>query len=121
MSIIAWLAALITLTSIWVIGSDRARTRLYGFAVNALGAGLWGLYALGTMEDPWALFLVNLGIIAFDARGMWRNGLLDLASMDRGSWPPRPPGTECPCCGGPHGPDPEGCPEGCVLCGGDHK
>jgi hypothetical protein len=66
-----WPAMLVTLFAAYLIGSKRARRRVFGFTMFILSNILWIIW--GWHDGAWALITLQLALMAMNIRGIFKN------------------------------------------------
>ncbi|MDN4039794.1 hypothetical protein [Massilia sp. YIM B02443] len=66
-----WPAMLVTLFAAYLIGSKRAKRRVFGFTMFILSNILWIIW--GWHDGAWALITLQLALMAMNIRGIFKN------------------------------------------------
>ena len=66
-----WPAMLVTLFAAYLIGSKRAKRRVFGFTMFILSNILWIIW--GWHDGAWALITLQLALMAMNVRGIFKN------------------------------------------------
>ena len=69
--LLQWPAMLVTLLSTWLVASQRAPRRAWGFGTFLLSNALW--VAWGWHAAAWALVLLQVLLAVMNLWGLWRN------------------------------------------------
>jgi hypothetical protein len=66
-----WPAMIITLCAAFLVGARHARRRIFGFYTFVVSNALWIIW--GVHDGAWALIALQVGLLAMNVRGIWRN------------------------------------------------
>ena len=66
-----WPAMAITLCAAFLVGARRANRRIFGFYTFILSNVLWIVW--GVHDQAWALITLQMGLLAMNVRGIFRN------------------------------------------------
>lgn len=66
-----WPAMAITLCAAFLVGARRANRRIFGFYTFILSNVLWIIW--GVHDQAWALIALQMGLLAMNVRGIFRN------------------------------------------------
>lgn len=66
-----WPAMLVTLFAAYLIGSQRAERRVFGFSMFILSNVLWIVW--GIHDEAWALIVLQAALMAMNIRGIFKN------------------------------------------------
>ncbi|NNG23278.1 hypothetical protein [Telluria aromaticivorans] len=66
-----WPAMLVTLFAAYLIGSQRAERRVFGFCMFILSNLLW--IAWGWHDEAWALIALQVALMVTNVRGIFKN------------------------------------------------
>lgn len=61
----------ITLCAAFLVGARRANRRIFGFYTFILSNILWIIW--GVHDQAWALITLQMGLLAMNVRGIFRN------------------------------------------------
>lgn len=61
----------ITLCAAFLVGARRANRRIFGFYTFILSNVLWIIW--GVHDQAWALITLQMGLLAMNVRGIFRN------------------------------------------------
>jgi hypothetical protein len=71
LDLLQWPAMAVTLYAAYLIGSKRARRRVFGFSMFIVSNVLW--IAWGWHDGAWALIMLQLGLMFMNIRGIFKN------------------------------------------------
>jgi len=86
-----WPAMAVSLYAAYLIGSQRAGRRGFGFWMFILSNLLWIVW--GVHDEAWALIALQVALMAMNIRGIWKNDSHDQAHDKAGA-------AEAPATGG---------------------
>ena len=66
-----WPAMAVSLYAAFMIGSQRAGKRVFGFWMFILSNVLWIIW--GVHDGAWALIALQVALMAMNIRGIWKN------------------------------------------------
>ncbi|MFC3457372.1 hypothetical protein [Massilia haematophila] len=66
-----WPAMAVSLYAAYLIGSQRAGRRVFGFWMFILSNLLWIVW--GVHDEAWALIALQVALMAMNIRGIWKN------------------------------------------------
>lgn len=66
-----WPAMAVSLYAAFLIGSQRAGKRVFGFWMFILSNLLWIVW--GVHDGAWALIALQVALMAMNIRGIWKN------------------------------------------------
>jgi len=66
-----WPAMAVSLYAAYLIGSQRAGKRVFGFWMFILSNLLWIVW--GVHDEAWALIALQAALMAMNIRGIWKN------------------------------------------------
>jgi hypothetical protein len=66
-----WPAMIVTLGAAFLVGARHAHRRIFGFYTFIVSNVLWIVW--GVHDGAWALIALQLGLLAMNVRGIWRN------------------------------------------------
>jgi len=66
-----WPAMIVTLCAAFLVGARHAHRRIFGFYTFIASNLLWIVW--GVHDGAWALIALQLGLLAMNVRGIWRN------------------------------------------------
>lgn len=66
-----WPAMAVSLYAAWLIGSQRAGRRVFGFWMFILSNLLWIVW--GVHDEAWALIALQAALMAMNIRGIYKN------------------------------------------------
>jgi uncharacterized membrane protein len=69
--LLQWPAMVVTLYASYLIGSQDARRRIFGFVMFILSNVLWIVW--GWHDEAWALITLQLALMAMNIRGIVKN------------------------------------------------
>lgn len=72
-----WPAMAVSLYAAYLIGSQRAGKRVFGFWMFILSNLLWIVW--GVHDEAWALIALQAALMAMNIRGIWKNDSHDAA------------------------------------------
>ena len=72
-----WPAMAVSLYAAWLIGSQRAGRRVFGFWMFILSNLLWIVW--GVHDEAWALIALQAALMAMNIRGIYKNDSHDAA------------------------------------------
>jgi len=75
-----WPAMAVSLYAAFLIGSQRAGRRVFGFWMFILSNLLWIVW--GVHDGAWALITLQVALMAMNVRGIWKN---DREHADKGA------------------------------------
>jgi hypothetical protein len=71
LDLLQWPAMLVTLLAAYLIGSTRARMRVFGFCTFILSNLLWIVW--GWHDEAWALIVLQVALMVTNIRGIFKN------------------------------------------------
>ena len=66
-----WPAMIVTLCAAFLVGARHAHRRIFGFYTFILSNVLWIVW--GLHDGAWALIALQVGLLAMNVRGIFRN------------------------------------------------
>lgn len=66
-----WPAMAVTVISVWLVGCESKRKRMWGFWVSLLGNALWSVW--GLHDQAYALICLQFGLAGLNIRGACKN------------------------------------------------
>jgi hypothetical protein len=71
LDLLQWPAMAVTLFAAYLIGSKKARRRIFGFCAFILSNLMW--IAWGWHDEAWALITLQAGLMTMNIRGIFKN------------------------------------------------
>jgi hypothetical protein len=69
--LLQWPAMAVTLVAAFLVGARHARKRIIGFWAFILSNILWIVW--GVNDEAWALIALQVGLLAMNVRGIFKN------------------------------------------------